>query len=621
MKLLRFLPHAIGLLLGLPSYADNIFDDGWAPPERAKTPAVKPEKPAKTPPAVTPRPVEPIQPPAAPVIPPAKIVTVAPTKRDVPAQTDQLRSRALLREAYSKELSEKGLVGRRALAEQLLRDAKKNDANPTDQFVILTGAFEAAREGADLLLCFRVVETLDAVFRVDAVQWEALAAVKVAYRADPAKLEDNIRAALRVVDHLAAEEDFAGAGKLIAALQSASQGQVAVVKDVQARSKALSAGKAAFDQTRRDRDVLATAPDDPAANLSVGRYLCFNQRSWSEGLLLLAKCADPAIKEAALAELAAPAAEGDIAALGDRWWSLAEKQSDAHRPSVMLHAAELYRRAVPAITGLRKSAMEKRIALAEIEAGVTAPARATAPTVAAVNPKAIGGQATAGAALPAQVTAVAKMIEGKRDAKELAGNVLAFQAPNGDGRRGALGITLPADASFATSGSVWRFHWSRAGSALGVQIIHPIGKGQVIIHLKPKSIGISSPQNWWAQGTYRSGDTKAVQHEAGYEKVFPLADDQVYSVESRLLPDGRYGLKIDGQLVATAGFREANSLVLENPAGPPAAGGKNPGEFKPAKNGPEVPLKWEPGRAGLLIEPLDNGHNKASDVEFGPMKL
>ena len=44
------------------------------------------------------------------------------------------------------------------------------------------------------------------------------------------------------------------------------------------------------------QNKLKTNPDDPAANLAVGQWLCFERRDWKQGLQHLAKCSSPALK-------------------------------------------------------------------------------------------------------------------------------------------------------------------------------------------------------------------------------------------------------------------------------------------------------------------------------------
>ena len=85
--------------------------------------------------------------------------------------------------------------------------------------------------------------------------------------------------------------------------------------------------------TQAAREKLKTDPDDAAASLAVGRWSCFWQGDWEEGLKLLAKGSDAALKSLAAEELAAkPAKADDSVARGDAWWNMAEKAAGRPRP-------------------------------------------------------------------------------------------------------------------------------------------------------------------------------------------------------------------------------------------------------------------------------------------------
>ncbi|MEZ0266966.1 MAG: hypothetical protein ACAI43_19730 [Phycisphaerae bacterium] len=376
-------------LLATPAgAAENIFDDGWEPPARKTEPVTppRPATPTPQPPAPTPAPA-PVKPPAAvdPVAPPvvAQPVVVTPVvvtpvapilaeqaKRNSPTPEQQAKVRILMREVYAPELADRTPAARRALATKLARVAHESRANPAEEFVLYAGAYEAAREGLDLAACFKVVDALDRLYRVDAAAWRAAAALKLAYRVDPARTEANVRAALPVVDRLIADEDFAAAAKLAALLQAGAVGQPALVKLVQAKVQAVSAIKATHERAKRDLETLAATPDDPAANAGAGRFACYVRRQWDRGLPLLAKGNDAPARAAAQAELATPAPAGVAAvALADQWWAVAESQPESLRTAIIVHAAEWYRRGLPAVgPGLKKALVEKRLAdVAEIE--------------------------------------------------------------------------------------------------------------------------------------------------------------------------------------------------------------------------------------------------------------
>ena len=145
---------------------------------------------------------------------------------------------------------------------------------------------------------------------------------------------------------------------------------------IKAAQSALAECAKGFQQARREHEAiqaaqekLKTAPDDPDACLAVGRWYCFYQGDWDEGLKLLAKGSDDALKSLAAEELASkPAKAEDKVARGDAWWDLAEKAAGKPKAAMRRRAGHWYQEAMPDLApGLGKSKVEKRLAQAADE--------------------------------------------------------------------------------------------------------------------------------------------------------------------------------------------------------------------------------------------------------------
>src|SRR6185312_914073 len=78
-----------------------------------------------------------------------------------------------------------------------------------------------------------------------------------------------------------------------------------LVKHVTEREKALSLEKQRWETLSKAATTLADNPDDAAANLLVGRHLCFVTEDWEQGLPMLAKSSDATLKDLAAKSLAA----------------------------------------------------------------------------------------------------------------------------------------------------------------------------------------------------------------------------------------------------------------------------------------------------------------------------
>jgi formylglycine-generating enzyme required for sulfatase activity len=164
-----------------------------------------------------------------------------------------------------------------------------------------------------------------------------------------------------------------------AELEAIKSAQLAVSDCARALQKAL-----------REREViqaarvrLKTSPDDPQSCLTVGRWYCFQQGNWDEGLKLLAKGSDPDLKSLAAEELASkPGTDEQRVARGDAWWNLAEKAAGKAKEAMRRRAGQWYQEALPDIApGLTRAKVEKRLAEA-----AAAPVTETAGQSAGVRP-------------------------------------------------------------------------------------------------------------------------------------------------------------------------------------------------------------------------------------------
>jgi hypothetical protein len=107
--------------------------------------------------------------------------------------------------------------------------------------------------------------------------------------------------------------------------------------------------------------TLKSKPKDPAANLLVGRFQCFVEGDWAAGLPKLARGSDAKLKSLAQRDLAdAPTAEDQVAK-ADGWWEWANHEEERSRRAIQAHAAEVYRKALPALAGLTRKRVQQRV--------------------------------------------------------------------------------------------------------------------------------------------------------------------------------------------------------------------------------------------------------------------
>ena len=127
---------------------------------------------------------------------------------------------------------------------------------------------------------------------------------------------------------------------------------------IRARVAALKQKATAATQLKKILALLEKTPDDPALNLRLGKVYAL-QNDWKRALPALAKGSNAALAKAAKAELDL---EISPAKAADLYWSVELPKKDAALVSATrTHAAELYKSALPDLTGLAKVQAERRV--------------------------------------------------------------------------------------------------------------------------------------------------------------------------------------------------------------------------------------------------------------------
>jgi len=290
-----------------------------------------------------------------------------------PDAAAQARAQELLRDVYGKEYdAAKTSEQKTELAEKLLDQAAKSQADPANHFVLLRVAKEVAVLGADGETALEAVERIVATYDVDAM---AMRLDCLKGLADAAKLSSQ-RAALAeqaysLVDVALSEDDFDAAGRFGQIAEDlAKRGRdYALAKEVIARMEMLDELRQAHAEYQKAQARLDESPTDPEANLAAGRYLCLSRGDWDRGIPMLALGGDPALKLPAVKELAGADSPDAQVALGDAWWDVAQSREGHERDGFLLRAGRWYEQAQPKVTSeLGKMKLDQRLAgIAKIE--------------------------------------------------------------------------------------------------------------------------------------------------------------------------------------------------------------------------------------------------------------
>ena len=241
------------------------------------------------------------------------------------------------------------------------RDEKKNLAL---RFALLAEARDVAAKAADGTLAFKAIEELALDFAVDEREMKG-AALQTAIK----EVATPERSALLAEATLGVAEEAVAADSLDEAIRLAKFAENAAFKSkdnslatsVQARRQEMELLNKEFEGLLPAVKVLAENPEEPDANLKLGRYLCLLEGDWTRGLPHLAKGGDGRLQELATIELADPQTAEAQTELADGWRDLASKERGLSHIQLLRHACNLYRKALPNLNLVAKASVEKRL--------------------------------------------------------------------------------------------------------------------------------------------------------------------------------------------------------------------------------------------------------------------
>lgn len=299
----------------------------------------------------------------------------------VPSDEAQRESVALIKDVYKADYDKaKNPAAKLELAKKLLQEGINTEGDATGKFVLLRIARDVAIQIGDATLAAQVVDAIAKTYKINVTEMKVEAVTKISKSVSTAAAQKDLVGVLEQLADLAAEnEDFSAAQQFagLAINVSRNAKDASLLKRSVARSKEFDQNAAAFAETKRALAKLDEQPTDPAANLIVGKFRCFNKGDWENGLPLLALSSDPALKGLAEQEASPPTKPTQQVTLGDGWWALAEKETGPVRSQIQQRAMYWYQQALPTLSGLAKAKLEKRIA--EVSPGARPAATASAP--------------------------------------------------------------------------------------------------------------------------------------------------------------------------------------------------------------------------------------------------
>ncbi|HWC91124.1 MAG TPA: hypothetical protein VG433_15750, partial [Pirellulales bacterium] len=324
---------------------------------------------------------------------PADVAVAAPTKivpldrlnrLAVPAESERQKAAEAVKEVFGDEIAHaKKAEDKQALAEKLLKKAQETRDEPASAYAMLEQARTLAVDAADAPLLARIATELGSRFDVEPLELLADDLEKANQKSHPSAAFKTIaETALEQVDDALAADQFPVAKRFSdVALSAARKAKDPVVlKSAIDRNKGMATIKQQWEAAEEAKKTLAKTPDDPDANLAVGRYLCFVKGDWPAGFAKLAKGSDATLKDLGEKSAADPQDAAGQADLGEAWAKAADAAKGKSKAELQASARYWLAKALPAATGLSKAKIEQRLKQLDGPAGAAASKAARRPS-------------------------------------------------------------------------------------------------------------------------------------------------------------------------------------------------------------------------------------------------
>ncbi|MCE9565102.1 MAG: hypothetical protein K8U57_23980 [Planctomycetes bacterium] len=286
----------------------------------------------------------------------------------VPDDAAIAKAEATIRQVLKDDYAKKTPADQKALAQKLLKLAGETTDDPVSRYVMLRDAREFAQGIADPTVTLQAIDSLAKWYQINGPAQQLASLEKIlAATTIPATVKIVAEAAT------ASAQAASDADELDEAVDF-SQLAVNAVKKAKLTAPAIEEADTNLANAKKSRDAFAiirpaleklkSTPDDPASHTIVGKYRCFIQNRWEDGLKHISKGEDAVLRMVAELDLKAPRT-GPIedSKLAEAWWEYAQIAPADAQWAAQVRTRYWYGRCIPALTGLKKAQAEGRLAI------------------------------------------------------------------------------------------------------------------------------------------------------------------------------------------------------------------------------------------------------------------
>lgn len=288
-----------------------------------------------------------------------------------PLMQDQAKKLGEIKRLFKPEYAKSAPADRVLLAQTFITQAQNTKDDAVGRYVLLSQAVELAAGAGAAEQALQAIELQAQNTLLDVLPAQLQALSQAQLVATATEQEVIARAGLTLLENAIAADDYEQGQRIITLTQAASAKaqKVELTALLEPKAKELSELAAEYVLVKLAKETLEKTPNDPAANLTVGKYYGYSKGQWDYALTYLAKGADPQLQKLAAQDLDPRlAADGPaLVKLADTWWELAENMPGRAGRNVRKHAQERYQTASGVISGLTLKRINERIVQTNLE--------------------------------------------------------------------------------------------------------------------------------------------------------------------------------------------------------------------------------------------------------------
>lgn len=285
-------------------------------------------------------------------------------RKAVPDDVAQAAAMKTVKDLFRQEYTATETDARRALAQRLLKQGQDSKEDATLRYVLVREAIDIAAKAGDANTTLQALSIMGRMYAIDRVttSLKALTAVSNASTRDIRDTRVVARAFAALAGEAADADNYDAAAKAaVLAISNAQASKDALIAlQVKAKADEIRLIAVEYKKAAGAEKILKDNPEDPQANLIVGRFRCLIKGQWSEGLPALARGADERLKTLAAKELSHPAEPNEIVDLADAWLEHAKKDQSV-AVWAEARARHWYEVILSGAGGLAKTKIDKRI--------------------------------------------------------------------------------------------------------------------------------------------------------------------------------------------------------------------------------------------------------------------